>query len=500
MMLRACMSSCFICLIVSALLVTSASAYRLTVMPVHDLTASRSGLDVTLTKQLSDVFQQQGLDVVPYQKMLAFLVDNSIRRSGEIDSLTARRMAQQLNSDGVLLTTITERAIHRQSKIALTLVLLDGESGEQIWGATVCDHINDSQPLLGIGRLETDGDLKQHSLRTTAALLSAKIPDLPQREASLPDYRITDIDLKPVLVRNGNPVFCRVQIKFLNQAPTYLEVETSAGSTILRKSRIPNCYEGQVATSPRNGSHPVHLKIHWSKDKLDTVDNLTRYHVANTPPPLKMHVTTGLNIEETYAFSDSVVILPRLEEDRPLDRWQLMIKDREGKTILTEGKNASLPERLEWRGTDAYNHRLETGRYTMIMQVWDVAGNRNQVATKFYLQPANQDMINISQVQIDGKNYLKLLPAQDQLVPVEQWSLELETPEGNSVYNKTGWELPSLVAIPVNLEADRLICSVQALDRLGNNVEIKTAQLDMSNDHERVAQRPSQNSLWSADF
>ena len=268
MMLRAFVSICFICLTVSVLVVTSASAYRLAVMPIHDLTASRSGLDVTLTKQLSDVFQQQGLDVIPYHKMLTFLVDNSIRRSGEIDSLTVRRLAQQLNSDGVLLTTITERTTQHQPKIAMTLVLVDGQSGEQVWGATVCDHINDSQPLLGIGRLENDDDLKHHSFalhRGHAQCQNSR--HAATRSIIAPTTGLPISTLNRHCVRNGNPVFCRVQIKFLNQSPTYLEMETSAGSTILRKSRIPNCYEGQVATSLRNGSHPVHLKIHWSKDK-----------------------------------------------------------------------------------------------------------------------------------------------------------------------------------------------------------------------------------------
>ena len=499
-MLRTFASHSLVTIVLVLLACAPAAAYRLALLPVHDLTASRSGLDIALTKQLSDVFTEHNIDMAPYPAIIDFLVENSIRRSGEIDSLAARRMSRQLSIDGILLTTLTEHTLKPQPKLALTLVLLDAKSGEQIWGTTITDHINDSHPLLGIGQMETVEQLQHHMLQEIATRIATTIPQLPQRDAALPDYRITDIELKPALVRNGNPVFCRIQIKFIDQTPDYLEVATSAGSTILRKSRIPNSYEGFVATNPRDGKHPVNLKIHWSRERFDMVDNLIRYQVASTPPALKMHVSTGLNIEETYAFSDSIVILPRLEEKRPLDRWELKIKDDNGETILTEGKYASLPERLEWRGTDAYNHRLETGRYTMVMQVWDIAGNRTQVATKFYLQPANQDMINISQVSIDGKNYLKLSPAEDQLVPVEQWSLELETPEGNSVFNKTGWDLPSLVEIPLNLETDQLICSVQSLDRLGNNAEIKTAQLNLSSDRERVAQQHTPDTLWSTDF
>jgi len=482
------------------LLPRQASAYRIALLPAQDLTASRSGLDIALTDQISEALLQQGFEVIPRQQIIDFLVANSIRRGGEIDSLTARRMSIQLGCEGILLATITEKSIQRQPKIGMTIILLEGDSGEQIWGTTICDHINDSQPMLGIGRLETAQQIKQHSLRMMAEQLSETIVDLPELPPALPDYRITDIDLKPTLVRQGNPVFCRVKIKFLNDGPDYLEVETSAGSTILRKSRIAHYYEGAVATNPRDGIHPIRLKIHWSDGHSELVDNLINYQVANTPPPIKMHVATGLNIEETYAFSESVVIIPQMVEKRPLDRWKLVIKDREGKTILTEGKNASLPERLEWRGTDAYNQRLETGRYTMIMQVWDIAGNENRVATKFYLQPASQQMINISQVVIEGENYLKLLPAENQLVPVEQWSLQLETPDGNSVYNKTGWELPSLVPIPQDLPVDRLICSVQSLDRLGNNVEIKTAEINLTPSHDQVAQRPRMQTEWTADF
>lgn len=486
-----------ICLI--GLLISSASAYTIAILPFEDLTETRSGVDLKLTHHLSETLQNYGIQTIDNRKTIDFMIDNSLRRCGEIDSLTARRMAQALSCDAILLGTIIERSTERIPKIAMTLTLVDGRGGEQIWGTTVCEHINDNQPFLGIGRLTTASEVQQHSLDVAAKTLTADLNQLPTIKAALPDYRITDVQLEPQLVRNGAPLSCRVRIQFLGQTPDYLKVETSAGSSILKRSRIEHCYEGDILTDPRDGNHPIDLYIHWSNNKNEKIKDLATYRVANTPPKLKMHVTTGLNIENTHAFSDSIVIVPHLEDPRPLDRWRLVIKDQNGQTILSEGQNAELPERLEWNGTDSRNHRVETGRYTMTMQVWDVAGNQNRVATKFYLQPTSQEMINVSQVFIDGENFLQLLPAENQIVPIEHWSLTLETEDGSPIYTKTGWELPSFVAIPDDISIENFICNVKALDKLGNNSLLSEAKINLNPSRSKVAQRSRQNQ-WTADF
>lgn len=494
-----CFNRILVQLILLTVFASQSSALTVAIAPLEDLTQTRSGVDLDLTHHLSETLEHSGFTTVSQQQIINFMITNAIRRCGELDSLTARRMAKELSCDIILLGTITEKDSSRNPKIALTLTVIDGSSGELCWGTTVSGHINDSQPLLGIGRLTSSEEIQQHSFDGFAESFAKQLQDFTALETILPDYRITDVQLKPELVRGGAPLSCRVKIEFLDQAPEYLKVETTAGSTILKRSQTQHYYEGQIATDPSDGDHSIHLHLHWNDRPSKQINDFATYRVANTPPDLRMYVTTGLNIDNTFAFSDSVVVIPQLEEPRPVDHWKLAIKDQNGFTILTEEQHSDLPERLEWRGTDSHNRRLDTGRYTMTMQVWDIAGNQNQITTKLYLQPTSQEMINISQIFIDGENYLQLLPAENQIVPIEHWSLTLETDEGAPVFSKTGWELPTIVALPQDITIDSLICNVTALDKLGNNSLLSAAPIQVPPSHGKVAQRTPKNE-WTADF
>ncbi len=476
------------------------SVYRIAVAPLQDLTASSNGLDMAMTTKLSSILQAHGLDIADMEKVKDFYIRNAIRKAGSLDSLTARKLCASLHCDGVLLGTVTERSERGNHKLAIVFKLLDGQSGEINWGTTLAFHIDDIQPLLGIGRLHSQEELQDYTLHQFADTFNAQSNRLRQREQVFPDYRICDVSVKPELVRDGTPVLCRIRIKFLNQQPQYLTVESQTGHTILQKSRIPDCYEGVISTDDNDGLYPLALTIHWSAQRSDKVENLSHYHVSNTPPQLKMHVSNGLSIGNLYAFSDQIILYPEIEDQRPIARWQVIIKNHDGKAILSEEQNAALPDRMEWAGKNSQSQQVAPGQYTMAMQIWDMAGNTTTVEENLYLQPSTQEMIRLTQVSIDGKKYLKLLPAESQVVPVERWSLVVETKQGTPLLQKNGWELPALIQLPFDRVRESVTCNLYALDKLGNSSSFKTAEVDLFSSPDKVASRINQDRAWSNDF
>lgn len=299
-----------------------ATAGTVAVLPFADLSTTSSGVDLELTRQLSATLAEQGIITVASDKVIQFMAENSIRRCGEIDSLTTRRLARLLECDAVITGTILEKATDHLPEIALSLILADGVSGEQIWGTMIADHRNNDQPLLGIGQRTSYRDVQQHCLDVVAAKLRVHLdllPTLPALPATLPDYRISELRLEPELVRDGGALSCRIKIEFLDQIPETLTLETSAGSCQLHRTAIDHCYEGTIQTDPREGNHPLHLALHWADRQHERIPALASYRVANSPPKITLHVASGVDLGGSHAFSESVILIPQLDDMRPLE-------------------------------------------------------------------------------------------------------------------------------------------------------------------------------------
>lgn len=474
---------------------TFAHAYSIAILPVADLSKGRNGVDLQITSQLTQQLTNQKFSIIDNQKVMTFMVEHSIRRCGELDTLTCRTMANSLSCDTILVTTI----LGNQSELSLVTTLYDGKTGQGIWSTLITRHLNDDQPLFGVGKLVDFFEVKQQLCNELCSSLESKATTVPEISSELVhDYRVTEVQITPELVRGGSKLHCRLKIQFFDQAPEYLQLTTGDQTVILQRNTTQHVYEGILHALASDGSHSVNLKIYWNPSHQETVAEVSTYQVANTPSELAMRTCSGLELGDMYAFSGSVKLIPIMDPVRPIDCWQLTINNEDGKNVVSEKHNTPLPSKLQWRGIDNNRRRLEIGRYEMVLKVWDLAGNLSEVSSTLYLQPKETELVSISQKFNSDSHQIELLPAKNIMIPIEHWAITLETDAGVIVYSTQGEHLPALVDLPPQLNYDKLSCSVRVLDQLGNHSLITGTRFQVDHTNEMLAQRSHLN--WSADF
>ncbi|OEU73146.1 MAG: hypothetical protein BA874_04745 [Desulfuromonadales bacterium C00003068] len=488
-------------LIIVALLLqatTFAHAYSIAILPVADLSKGRNGVDLQITTLLAQRLTNQKISVIDGEKVMTFMVDHAIRRCGELDTLTCRIMANNLDCDTILVTTILGNQ-DNNSELSLITTLYDGKTGQGIWSTLFTRHLSDDQPLFGIGKSLDLSEIKKDLCHELTAYFVEKSTTLPKTSSELiHDYRVAEIQITPELVRGDSKLHCRLKIQFFDQAPEYLQLSTGDQTVILQRNTTQHVYEGILHALASDGSHSVNLKIYWNASHQETVPEVSTYQVANYPSELEMRTCSGLELGDMYAFSDSVKLIPTLNPTRPIDCWQLTITNEYGKCVVSEKHITPLPKQLQWRGIDNNRRRLDMGRYEMVLKIWDLAGNIAETSSTLYLQPKETDLVSISQNFNSDNHQIELLPAKNIMIPIEHWAITLETGDGDIVYTTQGEHLPALVDLPPQLNYDELSCSVRVLDQLGNHSLITGTRFQVDNTNEMLAQRSDLN--WSADF
>ena len=490
------MAALICCMVMTA---TYAAAYSVAVLPVADLTQGHNGVNFDVTAQLEEQLRQQGLDVVEASQVIKFMSQYGLRRCGEIDSFSCRKMADGLKCDSLLLATISSRS-KTADQTSLLLTLLHGKNGQPVWSTIGAGHLNDVQPLFGISANREIAALQNQLIHTLVQRLVQELPTLPEvRTRNISSTQIADIRISPPLVQGGQAVNCRLKIYFLGSEPDILRLNSGEHATILHRTTIPHLYAGTFTSAIEEGSHSIDLSLRWLSQKEKKITNLGSYHVANRPAQLILDFHTGLKLGDTLAFSDSIKVTPRMKPLRPVDLWNFTVYDKQGNIVFTETQHTALPAEMCWYGTDNNRRRIKMGYYTLSFTVCDIAGNEAQVISKLYLQSTDAEMIHISQHLEQGKRQLKILPAEDLLIPIDNWALTLETEEGVSVFTEKGVLLPAIVTIPAEISQQGLICHFRMLDKLGNHYTLADTRLQTTSATGILAQRQPQK-IWKADF
>lgn len=472
-------------------------AYTIAIVPVANLNQGRNGVDLELTEKLEEQLRKDQFTVIDSQEVMAFMVEHAVRHCGELDTLTCRIMANKLKSDTVMVATVLDDFDNISS--SLTLTLYDGKTGKGQLSKTFNYHINDRQPFLGLGKIDSFDQLQRNLIAEVGDFLKQNpITFSSNDEQALRNYQVSDIQITPQLVRGASDLSCRLKMRFIGEEPEYIQLTSAGKKTILRRSKIANTYEGTLKAHMTEGEYPVDLQLHWRGGQQETIPQLSNYHVANNPSQLELRICSGLNLGEVYAFSDRVKLLPAMTPSRPIDCWKFTITDKHGKVVMSEKHHTPLPEQLQWRGTDNNRRRLDVGEYEMGLEVWDIAGNLAATTSTLYLQPKEIDLVTINQQFNNERHQLELLPAENTIVPIDHWAITLETDQGEIVYSTRGHKLPALVTLPASLNYDELSCTVKVLDKLGNNTLLSGTRFQVEGSNEMLAQQNSMN--WSADF
>ena len=143
-----------------------------------------------------------------------------------------------------------------------------------------------------------------------------------------------------------------------------------------------------------------------------------------------MEIKKGIKVGQRLALRDHLLILPRLDNLRPMAGWALEIKTVEGETKVYEEHDGDLPERMVWEGRGADGFKLPNGVYDLILEVWDLAGNRSSDTRRVVLQ-ASAPKIDATITYAGGKASLNLAARGLYEFPLISWQAELRSMSGN---------------------------------------------------------------------
>ena len=472
---------------------------RLALLPLADVSQSSNGINLKMTHALANALRNRGVDLVPEGDILQFMTDNRIRFAGYLDSLLARKLGRTFDCRMILLGTVTEFEREQEPSIGLTLTVMDASTGSPVWATTHALSVNEQVRLLGLGEPQTVEDLEQPLLNELVDDLHENLPK------SLPDqdklYQIISARATPAYVRSGEVVDFRLEIRFVNNPPQQILLDTKAGIVPLYQGKVKSIYLGHWMAPLASGVYRVTLMFDWGRGgPAQRLPDIASYQVINESPALEVVMKNGLQIGDVTAFRSGLIILPTLQGTTPISHWELTIKAERGNVVLKEERDGVLPSKLVWQGTDAKRRRLQDGSYELSLDVWDAAGNHSGSIHKVALKRSTVP-VKIASVVREGKTYLKIDRVDTSVVPVSKWSIKVSSLAGKSLLETKGDFLPALLELPPLGVDATLLCDIEVEDDLGNYLSLTETKVRVEKPEVAVVQKAAvATESWVEDF
>lgn len=480
-------------------LIDSVFGLRLALLPLADVSQVSNGINLELTHDLAAALRDRGLDLVPEGDILQFMADNRIRFAGYLDSLLARKLGREFDCGLIMLGTVTELDRERNSALGLTLTVMDAKSGSPVWAATRAASVDEKVRLLGLGEPKGIEDLKRPLLQE---LLNEFQRNLPEQVAERKKpYQIVSARVTPAYVQGGDVVDFRLEIRFVEDPPRQILIDTHVGVIPLYRGQAEGLYLGHWVAPEAAGSYSLALMFDWGRGELSQrLANIASYRVINEPPQLQVNLMKGLQVGDVTAFRGSLIILPELRGATPISHWSLTIRGENGTVVVSEEHDGSLPSKLVWQGTDSKRRRLDDGLYEMSLDVWDAAGNHSGTTHKLALRRSTVP-VKLASVVRDGRTYLQIDQEDGSVVPVSSWSVKVSSLQGNTLLQTQGGFLPALLELPHLRKDATLLCDIQIEDSLGNYLSLNETQVKVESPEKEVALKIEETAeSWVKDF
>ncbi len=480
-------------------LIDSVFGLRVALLPLADVSQVSNGINLDLTHDLATALRDRGIDLVPEGDVLQFMADNRVRFAGYLDSLLARKLGREFDCGLIMLGTVTELDQERNPSLGLTLTVMDAKSGSPVWAATRAASLSGEVRLLGLGEAQSIAELKQPLLQDLLNEFQRNLPEqLPEREKP---YQIVSARVTPAYVQGGDVVDFRLEIRFVEDPPRQILIDTKVGVIPLYRGQVESLYLGHWVAPAAAGSYSLALMFDWGRGDLSQrLANIASYQVINEPPQLQVSLMKGLQVGDVTAFRGSLIILPELRGATPISNWALTIRAENGAVVVSEERDGSLPSKLVWQGTDSKRRRLEDGLYELSLDVWDAAGNHSGSTHKLALKRSTVP-VQVASVVRDGRTYLQIRQEDAGLVPLANWSVKVASLQGHTLLQTEGGFLPALLELP-NIGKDAtLLCDIQVEDSLGNYLSLTETQVKVEGRQTEVVRRMEETTeAWVKDF
>ncbi len=463
-----------IILCASVLMASSASAVTLAVFPVEDLSLGRNGVNFPLTDFLRQNLQQRGMDVIMPDRLMAFMAKKRIRWLGFLDSQSMYEIRDELGVDLVLLGTVSQRSEKPVSSLGMILTAVRTSDGRHVWsesGGLCCADVCN---LLAVGQPENEDDL----LPLLAERLLKSWPrEIPMGGESV-RLAVASTDLSPRHVRPGEKVHCRIQLRSSREELELPQVLLMVGDDDYLPMRevLSGMYEVSWLAPNRDGSIPVSLVLDNSQGDKEII-YVGSYEVDNSAPKLLLNVK-GTKLSNGVAFSHDLPVFPQWLEPEPVSRWSFVAYNSRDEVVAASDGKGNLPIRIIWKGLRENGYKAPDGTYSLVLKVWDRAGNESVAVEKVLLHSSPPAPLLVVEPAMNGL-LLRMGMDGETEVPVSHWSVEVFYSDGETLLARQGETLPVdfRLPLPSSEETRKLEARVKIQDVLGNRKQQKIDDL-----------------------
>lgn len=176
------------------------------------------------------------------------------------------------------------------------------------------------------------------------------------------------------------------------------------------------------------------------------------------------------------AFRDHILILPRIDNVRPMAGWALEIKRGSGETAVYEEYDGDMPERMVWEGRSSDGFRMANGVYDISLEVWDLAGNRSTDTRRVAMQASAPKVVG-KITNAGEKASLNLNVEGSFEFPLTSWQVELRSLSGKTLLTGKGKVLPAVLDFSPDAGETHALLTITGEDLLGNRLRVKRQKL-----------------------
>ncbi|MGV1100011.1 hypothetical protein ACUUL3_11465 [Thiovibrio sp. JS02] len=439
-------------------------AITLAVMPIEDLSMGANGYNLPMTRSLAAKLREKGISVLAEADLIDFMVRNRIRWLGFLDSQNVVRLKEDMACDFILLGSVNQAREENPPALGASLQLVRTADAKIIWAGSSELCKADMQRLLDLAEPQTLQDVEE---LVVGKLLAAMPGDLIGGLAQVTPRVLDLVQLRPEVVKPGEPVVCRVRLVGDRGADSRGEVTLQVGDlkVVAEYKTDEHLYEAVWQATGSDGRYPVMLNLADPAGGQSEIF-VGSYLVDGSAPRLRLQVNAP-QLHDVAVLRDRVAIVPVVLDPEPILRWEISIADLDGNVLMVE-QGRSLPDRLVWRGQARDGMQLPDGFYDVFFTAWDRAANKVTVSDRLQIlrRAPNLDIA----VEQEQEELIVDLRHDDE-VPLAYWRIEIHDKAGGLVHEESGNSLPAKLNVPLAAQQEKGLRFVLfARDILGNKV------------------------------
>ncbi len=451
---------------VSFILFCSSSSIGGTValFPLLDLTRDANGINFMLTENIRQKAIEEGLEVIPENDVMDFMVRNRIRTLGTLSSYELIQLRKEVGAEFALLGTVCQLEELPTAKISISLQLIRTSDEEIVWSRISDLHKDDLISLLGLTDPESLSDMYLEFFNTLFEAISLSSEE---DDTVTPFVNLVFVDMRPLYVKPGEKIELTARfystVSMDNLPSFYLEIDGKKYDVEVDEDA--HFIKTSFLAQEMSGSYMVVLVADFPTGERQVL-NLSEYTVDATTPELLVNLI-GTEVDGNVYFSRELTIMSKLPIPERLSMWEVVVYDESGEALVSQSGQGQNPDKIIWNGRDDKQEFVPDGQYKIVYTIWDRAKNTTHAEAYAYhrrIRPEINFYVSRDEdtVTVELENEVEY--------PLSYWFAKVYKGNGTLVTSEVGEELPPSfeVKIPGMSETENLELIFASRDIYGN--------------------------------